>query len=93
LADAEKFWLRLEELKKVRLANKDGAVITPDALPKSLEQLPDDPYRTLAWMTGQRRDEASHCRVAVTIEGPQVDCVDGPARGTAHPQKPIHFLP
>jgi hypothetical protein len=39
-ADPEKFWPRLEELKKVHLENKDGAVITPDALPKSLEQLP-----------------------------------------------------
>jgi hypothetical protein len=54
LTDAEKFWLRLEELKKVRLANKDGAVITPDALRKSLEQLPDDPYRTLAWMVRKK---------------------------------------
>jgi hypothetical protein len=60
--DAEKFWLRLEELKKVRLANKDGTVITPDALPKSLEQLPDDPYRTLAWMV-RKRD--GFCRTLV----------------------------
>jgi hypothetical protein len=58
-ADPEKFWPRLEELKKVHLENKDGVVITPDALPKSLQQLPDDPYRTLAWML---RKEDGFCR-------------------------------
>jgi hypothetical protein len=58
-ADPEKFWPRLEELKKVHFENKDGAVITPDALPKSLEQLPDDPYRTLAWML---RKKDGFCR-------------------------------
>jgi hypothetical protein len=46
--DPEKFWPRL-----------DGVVITPDALPKSLQQLPDDPYRTLAWML---RKEDGYCR-------------------------------
>jgi len=58
-ADAEKFWLRLEELKKAHLATRDGTVITPDDLPKSLEQLPDDPYRTLAWMV---RKKGGFCR-------------------------------
>jgi hypothetical protein len=41
------------------LENKDGVAITPDALPKSLEQLPDDPYRTLAWMV---RKKDGFCR-------------------------------
>jgi hypothetical protein len=36
------------------IENKDGGVIAPDALPTSLEQLPDDPYRTLAWMVRKR---------------------------------------
>ena len=58
-ADPEKFWPRLEELKKVHLANRAGAVITPDALPKSLEQLPDDSYRTFAWML---RKKDGFCR-------------------------------
>ena len=57
--DPGKFWPRLVDLKKVHLENKDGVVITPDALPKSLEQLPDDPYRTLAWMV---RKKDGFCR-------------------------------
>jgi hypothetical protein len=57
--DPDNFWPRLQELKKVHLSNKDGAGITPDALPKSLEQLPDDPYRTLAWMV---RKNDGFCR-------------------------------
>jgi hypothetical protein len=57
--DPEKFWPRLEDLKKVHLENKDGVVIAPDALPTSLEKLPDDPYRTLAWML---RKKDGFCR-------------------------------
>ena len=57
--DPEKFWPELEALKKVHLENKDGVAIAPDALPKSIEQLPDDPYRTLAWMV---RKENGFCR-------------------------------
>jgi hypothetical protein len=58
-SDPATFWPRIEDLKKVHLKNKDGAVITPDALPTSLEQLPDDPYRTLAWMV---RKKGGFCR-------------------------------
>jgi hypothetical protein len=58
-ADPEKFWSQLKDLKKVHLENKDGLAIVPDALPKSLEQLPDDPYRSLAWMV--RKDDG-FCR-------------------------------
>ena len=65
-ADPEKFWPRLEELKKVHFENKDGAVITSDALPKSLEQLPDDPYRTLAWML---RKKDGFCRALMGTKG------------------------
>ena len=57
--DPEKFWPRLVDLKKVHLKDKDGIVIAPDALPRSLEQLPDDPYRTLAWMV---RKKGGFCR-------------------------------
>jgi hypothetical protein len=58
-SDPEKFWPRLKDLKKVHLENKDGGVISPDDLPTSLEQLPDDPYRTLAWMV---RKKDGFCR-------------------------------
>jgi hypothetical protein len=43
----------------VHLENKDGGVIAPDALPTSLEQLPDGPYRSLAWMV---RKKDGFCR-------------------------------
>jgi hypothetical protein len=58
-SESDKFWSRLQDLKKVHLENKDGGVIAPDALPTSLEQLPDDPYRTLAWMV---RKKDGFCR-------------------------------
>jgi hypothetical protein len=45
-----RFWTTLEERHLIRLADQDGKSISPDALPKSLEQMPDDPYRTLAWL-------------------------------------------
>ena len=44
----------------MRLADEKGVAITPDALPKTLKQLPDDPYRTLAWMV---RKGDGFCRV------------------------------
>jgi hypothetical protein len=58
-SDPENFWTQLKDLNKVHLENKDGGVIAPDALPLSLEQLPDDPYRTLAWML---RKKDGFCR-------------------------------
>jgi len=57
--DPGKFWPRLVDLKIVNLQDKDGIVMAPDALPNSLEQLPDDPYRTLAWMV---RKKDGFCR-------------------------------
>jgi hypothetical protein len=33
----------------VRLADADGKSISPEQLPSGLAQLPDDPYRSLAW--------------------------------------------
>jgi hypothetical protein len=89
--DPEKFWARLQELKKVHLADKDGAVITPDALPKSLEQLPDDPYRTLAWMV---RKENGFCRALAKqkefVEFDWADALRGKLRaegGAAAPEQ------
>lgn len=58
-ADPEKFWAQLKELNKIHLEDKNGNVIEPEALPRSLEQLPDDPYRTLAWMV---RKNGGFCR-------------------------------
>jgi hypothetical protein len=54
-----KFWAQLRERHKVRLADNNGATITPDFLPKTLMRLPDDPYRTLAWMV---RKNGGFCR-------------------------------
>lgn len=53
------FWDELKTKNWVRLADEKGASITPDALPKTLRQLPDDPYRTLAWMV---RKQDGFCR-------------------------------
>jgi hypothetical protein len=57
--DPNTFWIQLTALHKVRLADRDGKPITPDALPKTLAALPDDPYRTLAWMV---RKKDGFCR-------------------------------
>ena len=57
--DLTAFWSELQARHLVRLADKDGNVITPDALPKMLEQMPDDPYRTLAWLV---RKNDGFCR-------------------------------
>ncbi len=39
--------------------------------------------------TRKRGNEASHSRVAVTIERAKIDCVRGAASRAAYPQKPI----
>jgi hypothetical protein len=48
------FWNALIERELVRLADQNGNPIErqnlPNVLPKTLKELPDDPYRTLAWM-------------------------------------------
>ena len=64
--DPGKFWPRLVDLKIVHLKDKDGIVMAPDALPNSLEQLPDDPYRTLAWMV---RKKDGFCRALMGSMG------------------------
>ena len=53
------FWEELKAKNWVRLADEKSAPITPDALPKTLKELPDDPYRTLAWMV---RKQDGFCR-------------------------------
>ena len=53
------FWEALKDKNWVRLADEKGAPISPDALPRTLKDLPDDPYRTLAWMV---RKQDGFCR-------------------------------
>jgi hypothetical protein len=57
--DPNLFWTQLNEMHKVRLADRNGDPIEPGALPKTLVTLPDDPYRTLAWMV---RKKDGFCR-------------------------------
>ena len=47
------FWDGLKADSLVRLADANGAPITPGQLPKSLQAMPDDPYRSLAWRLKQ----------------------------------------
>jgi hypothetical protein len=58
-AEPTQFWAQLKERNLVRLADKNGAVIPPDDLPKAIELLPDDPYRTLAYLV---RKNDGFCR-------------------------------
>lgn len=53
------FWADLKAKKLVRLANEKGESITETQLPTKLMDLPDDPYRTLAWMV---RKKDGFCR-------------------------------
>ena len=63
------FWQELKNHKWVRLADKEGNLIGPEALPSSLTALPDDPYRTLAWMLrAQHRD--GFCRALMKPQPP-----------------------
>jgi hypothetical protein len=57
------FWTTLQERHLIRLADQDGKPISPDALPKSLEQMPDDPYRTFASLV---RKAHGFCRANMT---------------------------
>lgn len=55
----EDFFLQLDEYDKIRLKNGKGERITAAELPRTLREMPDDPYRTLAWMV-RKRD--GYCR-------------------------------
>jgi hypothetical protein len=46
----ETFWSQLRARNLIHLETADGRAIEPGDLPKSLDQLPDDPYRTLAYL-------------------------------------------
>jgi len=53
------FWSDLIADHLVRLADADGKSISPEQLPSGLAQLPDDPYRSLAW---RLRKSGGFCR-------------------------------
>ncbi|WP_461318787.1 ParB/Srx family N-terminal domain-containing protein [Bradyrhizobium barranii] len=49
LSSEAQFWSDLIKDHLVRLADANGKSISPEQLPSGLAQLPDDPYRSLAW--------------------------------------------
>jgi hypothetical protein len=55
------FWSDLKNDRLVRLADADGNSISPEQLPSDLAQLPDDPYRSLAWRL-RKNDPPGFCR-------------------------------
>jgi hypothetical protein len=59
LSSEAQFWSNLIKDNLVRLADEDGKAIAPEELPSGLAQLPDDPYRTLAW---RLRKNGGFCR-------------------------------
>jgi hypothetical protein len=58
-ATEAEFWSGLARDHLVRLADADGKPLTPAQLPSSLELMPDDPYRSLAWLL---RKKNGFCR-------------------------------
>lgn len=59
LGTEAQFWSGLAADRLVRLADADGHPLTPAGLPASLEDMPDDPYRSLAW---RLRKQGGYCR-------------------------------
>jgi hypothetical protein len=55
----QKFWAGLVKDNLVRLADENGKPLAPAQLPSTLDQMPDDPYRSLAW---RLRKEKGYCR-------------------------------
>ena len=58
-ATEAEFWSGLVRDRLVRLADADGKPLTPAQLPSSLQLMPDDPYRSLAWLV---RKNNGFCR-------------------------------
>src|SRR5580700_32841 len=58
-ATEAEFWSGLVRDRLVRLADADGKLLTPAQLPSNLELMPDDPYRSLAWLL---RKKNGFCR-------------------------------
>jgi hypothetical protein len=61
LSSEAQFWSDLTKDHLVRLADADGKSISPEQLPSGLAQLPDDPYRSLAWRL-RKNDPPGFCR-------------------------------
>ncbi|MEA2834201.1 MAG: hypothetical protein QOG66_2403 [Methylobacteriaceae bacterium] len=53
------FWSGLTKLRLVHLADADSKPITPQELPRSLDKMGNDPYRSLAW---RLRKKDGFCR-------------------------------
>ena len=62
----QQFWAVLEKAHLVRLKNEKGVDIEPSELPKMLEAMPDDPYRSLAWLV---REKGGFCKSRMRICG------------------------
>lgn len=58
-SEPTQFWAQLNKRNLVRLADRNGEPISPDSLPKAIVLLPDDPYRTLAYLV---RKKDGFCR-------------------------------
>jgi hypothetical protein len=58
----EEFWTRMQENSSVLLQDSNGLLITPSMLPKTLTELSDDSYRSLA---GLVRDAGAISKVNV----------------------------
>jgi len=50
----DEFWTALKAARLVRLKNASGIDVDVSQLPKTLETMPDDPYRSLAWFVRQK---------------------------------------
>jgi hypothetical protein len=50
----DEFWAALKAADLVRLKNESGVDVEASQLPKTLEAMADDPYRSLAWFVRQK---------------------------------------
>jgi hypothetical protein len=50
----DEFWAALKAASLVRLKNESGVEVDTSQLPKTLEAMADDPYRSLAWFVRQK---------------------------------------
>ena len=57
----DEFWTALKAARLVRLKNESGVDADASQLPKTLEAVADDPYRSLAWFV---RQKGGFCKTA-----------------------------
>jgi hypothetical protein len=50
----DEFWAALKAARLVRLKNESGVDVDASQLPKTLEAMADDPFRSLAWFARQK---------------------------------------